>query len=89
MHRVDRPRNRIEEIRKARAIRPVYVAAHLHVSESTLHRWESGKTTIRERQRFALADLLQVDVAYMMGYTDHLANGHPLLPAAEAEEAAA
>jgi len=71
-------RNRIEEIRKARRVRPVLVAAALLVSESTLHRWEAGESTIREPQRFALAEFLEVDVAYMMGYTDELADGYTL-----------
>ena len=61
------PKNRIEETRKRRGLRLSQVAGPLVVDQSTVYRWEQG-ANIPDDKKFALAELLGVDVPYLMGW---------------------
>lgn len=67
------PANRIEELRTARGLLRSQVAAALLVDQSTVYRWERTAGEIPDAKKLALAELLEVDVAYLMGWTEAVA----------------
>ena len=62
------PKNRLQELREERGLRRVDLAAHCDVGEATIRRWELGITEIADRHKLALAELLEVPVAQLMGW---------------------
>ena len=62
------PPNRLKELREARGLRRVDLAAHCDVGEMTIRRWELGLSNISDPQKFRLAELLEVDVVDLMGW---------------------
>ena len=78
MHR-ELPANRLQELRESRGLRP-YNVAHLlgestgdTVDPSTIWRWETGRSPIRDDYKFALAELFDVTVAHLMGWDEEAA----------------
>lgn len=69
------PPNRIEAIREAAKVSRVAVAAHCGVGEATIRRWEKAETAIPDEQKFAIAELLDVTPAYLMGWDLEPATG--------------
>lgn len=71
------PANRLRELLEQRGLKLVDVAAKCRVSESTVWRWQAGGIP---RQHVAkIAELLDVDVPYLDGWSDHERepNGEP------------
>lgn len=62
-------RNRIEELRISRGLLRSQVAGALLVDQSTVYRWEH-QANVPDDKKFALAELLGVDVPFLMGWTD-------------------
>jgi DNA-binding transcriptional regulator YiaG len=62
------PPNRIRELRNARGLRLVHLAAHCDVDQSTAHRWEVGDSQIPDEQKFRIARYLDVTVSHLMGW---------------------
>ena len=62
-----RPGNRLEELRVARGLLRSQVAAALLIDQSTVYRWERG-ANIPDEKKFQLAELLEVEVPYLMGW---------------------
>jgi len=69
------PPNRISELRKAGGLSRVEVAVKCEVGEVTVRRWETGETTVPDKQKFLLADLLGTDPAHLMGWDRQPPNG--------------
>jgi transcriptional regulator with XRE-family HTH domain len=63
------PQNRVRELRKARGLKPHDLAAKLRVDTSTITRWESGRGAIPDHRKIQLANLFDVSVAYVMGWS--------------------
>lgn len=63
------PPNRIRELREARGLGVLDVAAHFRVWPSTVSRWESGDVTIDDEVKIHLAALLSTTVPFMMGWS--------------------
>lgn len=59
--------NRLGELRSKRQFLRSEIAGALKVDQSTLWRWEKG-AAIPDHQKLALAELLDVSVAYLMGW---------------------
>jgi len=67
--RPEAPQNRIRELREARNLARYDVAAALRVDQSTVARWERGGA-IPDHRKHALAQLLDAEIAYLMGWDD-------------------
>lgn len=51
-------------------MRLVHLAAHCNVSESTAHRWQSGRTPLPHEQVAAVAEFFGVSRAHVMGWDE-------------------
>lgn len=60
-----RPVNRLRELRQAKGLKLYDLAAELRVDPSTISRWET-KGSIPDEYKPALAELLEVSIAYLM-----------------------
>ena len=62
--------NRIRQLRDEHELRPAFVAATVGVDQTTLQRWERGKTEPSTEHMRRLAALFDVGVPYLMGWAD-------------------
>lgn len=62
------PPNRLRELLADRELRLIDVAARCRVDQSTAYRWQSG--FIPQKHLAAIAELLDVDVPYLAGWSD-------------------
>lgn len=69
MHTQSAP-NRIAELVEERGFRLVHVAAHCNVDQSTVWRWQQGRTAIPDTQKLRLAKLFGVSVSHLMGWNE-------------------
>ena len=60
--------NRLAELREARGWHRSRVAAHFNLGEKTVYRWEVEDTPIPSDLIPDLADLLEVEPNYLMGW---------------------
>lgn len=58
------------ELRKSRSYTQEQIAKMLHVSNSTVAMWETGKRTPTRHKYEAVADIFNVDIDYLYGKTD-------------------
>jgi transcriptional regulator with XRE-family HTH domain len=63
--------NRIAECRAKAGLKREHVAVRIDVNPSTVFRWEKGKAVPSDKLR-ALANCLDVDVDYLMGWDEPL-----------------
>lgn len=70
MHSVhtEAPSNRLRELLDQRDLRLIDVAARCRVAESTAWRWSQG--LIPQKHLPAIAEMLDVSVPYLAGWTD-------------------
>jgi len=64
------PLNRIAHLIQRDGVKPVEVAAHCGVDQSTLYRWRTAATPIPDGQKFKLARYFKVSVPFLMGWDD-------------------
>lgn len=64
---------RIKESREKNKLSQTELGEKIGVSLSTITRWEKGKRTPRSEELLALAKVLNVSVAYLLGETDSFA----------------
>jgi transcriptional regulator with XRE-family HTH domain len=64
------PPNRLEELREARGLKRVHLAAAFDVDQSTIFRWERNGG-IPDEAKLRLAEFFEVNPAYLMGWIDH------------------
>jgi transcriptional regulator with XRE-family HTH domain len=69
MH-TDASRNRLKELRQARGLRIVHVAAHINKDQTTVHRYETGQNPIPDDVKAQLASFFGVSRAYLMGWDE-------------------
>ena len=62
---------RIKEMRIKKRIQQKELAAMLGVSENTMYRWEAGLNSPSDEDKYRLAQILGVSIAYLMGETDN------------------
>lgn len=62
--------NRIKELRKLKKIQQKRIAKELGVAPITVKRWEENGS-IKTEHAIKLAELLETDIAYLLGYSDH------------------
>lgn len=62
------PPNRLRELRELKGLARYDVSAHVRVDPTTVYRWERGDSPIPDDQKLALAELLGVSRAYLMGW---------------------
>lgn len=62
--------NRIRELRKSKHWSQAQLAEKLHVHQTAISQWESGRTEPDMDKLLALADLFGVSVDWLIGVTD-------------------
>ena len=62
--------NRIKELRKRAGLLQQELAKKLNISDSTLSGWENGKFEPDQKNLFALAEIFEVSIDYLLGRTD-------------------
>lgn len=62
--------NRLAELRRARQLRMIDVAAYIGRDQSLVHRYETGKIPIPDDVKAKLAELFGVTRAYLMGWDE-------------------
>lgn len=62
------PLNRLQELREARSLHLVEVAAVCRVSERTLRRWEATEIAVPDSHKPTLAAFFDVSVEHLMGW---------------------
>lgn len=67
MHKQPEP-NRLAELRKARGLKLVEVAAAVNKDQSVVHRYERGSVQIPDDVKGTLASFYGVSRAYLMGW---------------------
>lgn len=82
------PPNRLRELIDRDGLRLSSVAAHCDVDQSTVYRWREGQTAIPDEQKFRLARLFGVSIAFLMGW-DGPEGSHGPESAGETERQAA
>lgn len=70
------PPHRLDALIKRDGLRLSHVAAHCDVDQSTVWRWRAGQTQIPDEQKFRLAHLFEVSVAYLMGWDQGATSDH-------------
>lgn len=76
--------NRIREIRKSKGISQQKLAEVLHVNQTAISQWETGKTSPNIDSAKAMADLFDVSMEYLL--SDDAAEEKNKKPAAESHE---
>lgn len=61
--------NRLKELRERRGLKHYDIAARMRVDQSTVYRWESGRGAIPDDRKLALAEVLEVSVGDLMGWS--------------------
>ena len=64
------PANRLGELRRAHGLKLVQVAAHIDKDQTTVWRYETGRTPIPDGVKRQLADLFGVTRAHLMGWDE-------------------
>ena len=62
--------NRIKELRKEKGLTQKKLADIAEVSKRTLIYWENGESQIKTDKAEKLADYFDVNVSYLLGYSD-------------------
>ena len=62
------PPNRLRELREARGIKLVQIAALVDRDQSVVFQYENGKVGVPDRAKLILADFYDVNVEYLMGW---------------------
>ena len=62
--------NRLRELREARGLRRVHVAAAIDKDQTTVYRYETGQTPIPDDVKAQLAAYFGVSRAYLMGWDE-------------------
>jgi transcriptional regulator with XRE-family HTH domain len=62
--------NRLKELREARGLKLVQVAAHVNKDQSVVWRYETGRTQIPDDVKAQLACFFGVSRAYLMGWDE-------------------
>jgi transcriptional regulator with XRE-family HTH domain len=65
--------NRLRQLREARGLKLVHVAAHINKDQSAVWRYESGQTPIPDDVKAQLACFFGVSRAYLMGWDEDAA----------------
>ncbi len=65
--------SRLRQARRFRGLTSAYVAERLGIARSSLSLYESGRRDVRLTVLLAMVDLYQVDVNYLLGFTDEFA----------------
>ena len=65
--------NRLKELREARGLRQVHVAAHIDRDQTMVYRYETGQVPIPDDVKAQLADFFGVSRAYLMGWDEDAA----------------
>lgn len=63
--------NKIKELRKEKKLTQEELAKKINVTKLTISRWERGERVPKSDKAQQLADLFNVSVAYMLGYTEN------------------
>ena len=67
---LDKPPNRLRELRKEHGVKPYDLAAEFRVDQTTVYRWESGLNQVPDEVKLALARRYGVSPAYLMGWDE-------------------
>lgn len=62
--------NRLKELRKEKKLTQEELASEIGVSKITILRRENGERQIKSDKAQALADYFEVNLAYLLGFTD-------------------
>ena len=62
--------NRLKELRKEKKLTQKELAKKADIPYRTLQRWENGETDIKSDKAKELAELFNVSVSYLLGYSD-------------------
>ncbi|RGB46369.1 XRE family transcriptional regulator [Streptococcus gallolyticus] len=62
--------NRLKELRKEKKLTQKELADKINVSKITVLRWENGECQIKPERAEELADYFDVNVSYLLGYSD-------------------
>lgn len=62
--------NRLMELREAKGLLRSQVAAELRVDQSTVYRWETGRSSIPDPAKSQLAEMFGVTRAYLMAWDE-------------------
>jgi transcriptional regulator with XRE-family HTH domain len=66
-----RPLPRLKRLRLTQKIAQDALGEQLGVTGRTVRRWETGRTSIPDRHKFALADMFGVSVLYLLAWDDN------------------
>lgn len=62
--------NRLKELRQEKKLTQKELAEETDIPYRTLQRWENGETDIKSDKAEELADYFDVNVSYLLGYSD-------------------
>ncbi|NQP30720.1 helix-turn-helix transcriptional regulator [Streptococcus suis] len=62
--------NRLKELRQEKKLSQKELAKKIGVHYRTLQNWENGESQIKPDKAQALADYFEVNLAYLLGFTD-------------------
>ncbi|HFU3700183.1 TPA: helix-turn-helix domain-containing protein [Streptococcus suis] len=62
--------NRLKKLRQEKKLSQKEIALELQVPLRTYQRWENGESQIKTDKAQALADYFEVNLAYLLGFTD-------------------
>ena len=62
--------NRLKELRKDKKLTQVEFSEKIKIPYRTIQRWENGKSQIKPEKAQLIADYFNVNVAYLLGYSD-------------------
>lgn len=62
--------NRLKKLRQEKKLTQEELASEIGVSKITILRWENGERQIKPDKAQALADYFEVNLAYLLGFTD-------------------
>ena len=62
--------NRIKELRKKLGMNQKQLAAKLNIADSTLSYWENGKFEPDQKNIFAMSEMFDVSIDYLLGKSD-------------------
>lgn len=62
------PANRLAELRKAAGLNQTALAYERGVTSATVYRWETGRVSIPDTHKLALAERFSVTPGFLMGW---------------------
>lgn len=68
--------NRVKELRKANGFTQDKLAKHLHIGQTAISQWETGRTSPDPVIAKEMAKMFGVTMEYLLGYSDKPASGN-------------